>query len=171
MNAMAHVPGGVETPGTSRGSLHAAVSGKTRRDAERGLREAKGSEQQSVPEFVEVTATESGSPATGKQQWVVLTTWEEVVAVHRHFNVVADYNVDATAATEGAGQAPQEVVKGVTPEFGEWAVTQLILRADPVRSDYEGNSRDTNSQPGQPAAMPLQPAGIPLQDGWLVLQL
>ena len=171
MNAMAHVPGGVETPGTTRGSLHAAVGEKTRRDEERGLREANGSEQQSAPEFFEVAAAERGSPATGNQQWVVLTTWEEVVAVHRHSDVVADYNVDATAAAEGAGQATQEVVKGVTPEFGEWAVTQLILRVDPVRSDHEGNSRDTNSQPGQPAVMPLQPAGIPLQAGWLVLQL
>jgi hypothetical protein len=166
VNAVAHMPGTTHAQNASRISrTEKEIAGeKARASVEKNLRERQDPDQPRAREFFEVAALENDSQAGGKQQWIVLTTWERV-AEHRNSRVVADYNVYATtgddAALEGAN----------TETAGKWTVRELLLRVDPARSDFEDDTPDTNSQQSQPLVVPLQPAGIPLHEGWLVFQL
>jgi BlaR1 peptidase M56 len=176
VDAVAHVPGSVEQVNSAAGSHPAHAT--SRNSSTKSVHSAKSSDWKSAPEFFEVAAAEESAPASEKQQWIVLTAWERVVTVDRNSAMVADYQVYASAPDESAGQdgSASGAVKAPTPaEIRQWAIRQLILRTDPTRSDFNAapkdNAPDTNSRPGQPAAMPLPSAEIPLHEGWLVFQL
>jgi hypothetical protein len=166
MNAVAHMPGATHAQNASQISrTEKEISGeKACASADKSLRETQGPEQPRASEFFEVAAVEDNSQAVSKQQWIVLTTWEQVT-VHPNSRVVADYNVNAATGDDAALEGANTVTAG------KWTVTQLLLRVDPARSDFEDDTPDSNSQQSQPAVVPLQPVGIPLHEGWLVFQL
>ena len=100
------------------------------------------------------------------QQWVVLTTWEEVQSVSRpssttSVDAVSDYDAVATNAAPAAraqnkGTADgQGSSKSQNQASRQYAVTQLILRVVPA---------DPNSNSTQPAT------GM-VRGGWFVIQL
>jgi hypothetical protein len=108
--------------------------------------------------MMEVALTQN-SDAQATPQWIVFTAWERVVAVNRKGQVVADYEFAPSQYADSAVHESQPV-RG-------WAVTELLLRVDPAKTNFSADS-DQDSQPG---SQPAQPTAIPLRDGWLVFQL
>jgi beta-lactamase regulating signal transducer with metallopeptidase domain len=111
------------------------------------------------------------------QQFIVLTTWEQVEAPARSTQPVADYDTRAAASDHAAGNAPltsspqtartnptqseANAFAGV-PETGRITVTRLVFRVVSPNSDAKAADAKTKSS---------QPALIPFGDGWLVIQL
>jgi prophage DNA circulation protein len=100
-----------------------------------------------------------------EQQWVVLTTWEEVRTVGRSSSTITDYysstvTTDATGdeaaqAQENDSKATGHATNGLQNRTsGRHAITQLILRLAPANS---------NSISTQPA--------MSVRSGWFVIQL
>jgi beta-lactamase regulating signal transducer with metallopeptidase domain len=110
------------------------------------------------------------------QQWIVLTTWEQVVRPTAGSGPVADMTTGADTAAEAPTRPLQNATRQVT-------VTQLILRVYPAhaasaRSDQaqRGAKPDANpqtilSRTILSRAMLRQSAILPLDNGWLVIQL
>jgi beta-lactamase regulating signal transducer with metallopeptidase domain len=83
-----------------------------------------------------------------EQQWIVLTTWEQVQTSSLNAGLTADYDSSANAdATNDANPQP-----GVQPA-SEITVTRLILRIIPASS------------------LSTHPASAPMRGGWFVIQL
>lgn len=102
------------------------------------------------------------------QQWIVLTSWQQVEAPAARSGRVADYD---TGTEQQSSNAPTSQV----------TVTRLILRVYPASSSpltaspteksaspvTKGEASDTNSTPKPVLNLPAVPFG----DGWLVIQL
>jgi len=83
-----------------------------------------------------------------EQQWIVLTTWEQVQTSSQNSGLTADYDTSANPeATNNAGTQPAGQTANQT------TVTRLILRFFPASS------------------LSTHPASAPLRGGWFVIQL
>ena len=93
--------------------------------------------------------TGSPSASTDEQQWIVLTTWEQVQTARSAARLIADYDTG-----ESADQMPahSEVLSN-GPVTGQFTVTQLILKVLPAHSTS------------------TQPAAVPVRSDWFVIQL
>ena len=117
----------------------------------------------------------AGSDSAKAQQWIVLTTWEQVQTGDANAGLIADYETGTSAKTTAgdpsklAGNESQLASNGnqlagnqnkidKNGQFGpmpagQMTVTRLIFRFVPASS------------------FPTQPAIVPMHNGWLVLQL
>ncbi len=104
--------------------------------------------------------------STQDQQWVVLTTWEQVETSNNIAGLRADYDTDSTANQSTA--TPSESVQRLG---GQITVTQLIFRVLPARAGLP--VRAGSGSAARPAANPStgQPGLATFHDGWLVFQL
>jgi beta-lactamase regulating signal transducer with metallopeptidase domain len=105
------------------------------------------------PMFLNAELPSSQPLPDQEQQWIVLTTWEQVETTHQNAGLTADYETGANANASdvqsknaGTAQPGQQTASQIT-------VTRLILRIFPANS------------------LSTQPALVPTRDGWLVLQL
>ena len=121
---------------------------------------------------VQARQVESFATGTNGQQFVVLTTWEQVEAIGtraaRNENET-DEASKSTAQAASAAEAPAQMA----PATRRFTVTRLIMRVYPVGSI---NSRPVNPGAARPGtgsrSMPaFAQQVIPLRDGWLVIQL
>lgn len=108
--------------------------------------------QERASDLVSAAVRQKQSKADGSspqpEEWLVLTTWEQVESSTP--SVVSDTDtMAANTAPKSEQKTPSRV--GVTSQV---TVTRLILRVSPA-----------NSAPSQPSAIPL------VRDGWFVFQL
>jgi hypothetical protein len=104
------------------------------------------------------------------QQWIVLTTWEQVETPAAGSDSVTDFGANANSDAAAAAQPGKSGTRQIT-------VTQLILRVYPASA---ASAPDRHSQAaGESSARPLKDfnsvlhrqAVLPLSSGWLVIQL
>ena len=99
-----------------------------------------------------IIPSEGSKPARNheqpSQQWIVLTTWEQVQSPNINAGLIADYE---TAAKQNASS--NQNTQTQTQPAGQVFVTRLILRMFPASS------------------LSAQPTSVPVQSGWFVIQL
>jgi beta-lactamase regulating signal transducer with metallopeptidase domain len=107
----------------------------------------------SAPRPVMLKAILDGAqPASAQeQQWIVLTTWEQVQTSNRSAGLTADYETGANA--NATGDPVYKNGQSSSQPTGQITVTRLILRIFPASSSS------------------TQPALVPTRNGWLMLQL
>jgi hypothetical protein len=105
--------------------------------------------------------TAQSAPAE-RQQWIVVTTWEQVQTLNQNSGVapnslIADYETEATAdAPATSNVADRDATGGVQSKAqpgSQNTVTRLTLKIYPA------------------ASLSTQPTFVPTRDGWFVLQL
>jgi hypothetical protein len=122
-------------------------------------------------------AGKSGAARTGvaqetalPQQWIVLTTWEQVETPATDPDTATGFSANANSDVAAPAQPGKSGTRRIT-------VTQLILRVYPASA---ATAQDRNSQAaGESSARPLKDfnsvlhrqAVLPLSSGWLVIQL
>jgi beta-lactamase regulating signal transducer with metallopeptidase domain len=86
----------------------------------------------------------NSQPAPAQEQWIVLTTWEQVQTPSLNTELMADYDssANADAANETSGQPASQIT-----------ITRLIFRIIPASS------------------LSTHPASVPIRSGWFVIQL
>jgi len=87
------------------------------------------------------------------EQWLVLTTWEQVETSRPDTRNVADYDT-GNAKTDSPTQPSSQAASRIT-------ITRLILRVLPAGSESVS----------KPASKSVQPAAVPIGNGWFVFQL
>jgi len=133
-----------------------------------------------APQQQLIQAEANGSEAPGSalpQQWIVLTTWEQVETPSAGSGRVSDFSVNAEDA--GAGTAPARspqsgMRQGITRQV---TITQLILRIYPAsalsapgRKAHAADASSVRANTGFSSVLHRQ-AVLPLDSGWLVIQL
>ena len=138
---------------------------------------------------VNTTAKHAQSPEDEGQQFVVLTTWEQVEAPARNTQAVADYDTrdetnhqaSANACNHASADAPQNASSPISagapaqnhvqgnaaegvPETGRITVTRLVFRVVSPSAEAQAKTSDSKTKSSRPAL-------IPFGDGWLVIQL
>jgi len=89
-----------------------------------------------------------------EQQWIVLTTWEQVRMPSNDGAMAADYESGANSDAPGDASTAGRTIEQSNPQSaGQVTITRLILRVIPASS------------------FSMQPAKIPLPGGWFVIQL
>jgi beta-lactamase regulating signal transducer with metallopeptidase domain len=173
----AYVPARSRRGDRSSTALHATTVAASVTAASQGFHQSvKVSKQRtSTEEFVAVLSTADAqtprpvhlkaempgaqSDPVQAQQWIVLTTWEQVQTPNQSSNLIADYEIadyeSGASAKASAGDQTKIAKNGQsgTQLAGQMTVTRLILRIVPASS------------------FPTQPAIVPMRNGWLVLQL
>lgn len=118
----------------------------------------------------DVPARAHVAAAAQPQQWIVLTTWEQVETTSSAANQAA---ANQAAASQAAANQPNRQSADSAPQIvSQYTVTQLIFRVDPVASSRLPVPSAANTAPASRtiSIIPV-PAAIPIRDGWLVLQL
>ena len=103
----------------------------------------------SQPQIVNTAFTGSPSASANEQQWIVLTTWEQVQTARSAARLIADYD---TGESADRMPAHSDVLPN-GPVTGQFTVTQLILKVLPAHSTS------------------TQPAAVPVRSDWFVIQL
>jgi beta-lactamase regulating signal transducer with metallopeptidase domain len=143
------------THAAGRRSEPVAVSPSLRRNTlnQDAALEWKTSSSESAPSSprAQMLAAELPGPAPAPaqdQQWIVLTTWEQIQPSSRSTTLTADYETGPKSTDESDTKAQPS-----SQSSGQIIVTRLILRIFPANS------------------VPTQPASAPMRSGWFVIQL
>ena len=96
----------------------------------------------------ELTSSEQAKAQDQEQQWLVITTWEQLQTPNQNAVLTADYETGANSnpanstSAQPTGQPASQII-----------VTRLIFRIVPASS------------------LSAQPSSAPMRSGWFVIQL
>jgi beta-lactamase regulating signal transducer with metallopeptidase domain len=191
-DAVAIVPSAPERPAMHRDAQDLAASAQTSREVN-AIRIASNEARQNLVE----TQAENGTArfaarsaaeqeADAPQQWIVLTTWQQVDAPATGTGEVADYDTGANpdaanqnaAGQDAASQDAAGVAQPAPSSHSQTTITQLILRVYPENStcargrQMQRGVRANSKSRGSDSKSDLNRTAIlPLDSGWLFIQL
>lgn len=177
INAIAVVPSaspravksGIRRNGAAR--PEAVAGAKAIREANQpGLALAESRRTMTDAETASSVTPGAAPEAAVPQQWIVLTTWEQVETPGTGSGKVQDFSADADSDAASPAQPGKSSTRQIT-------VTQLILRVYPASAGAApgGNSQAAGKNSARPNtgfnSVLHQQAILPLSSGWLIIQL
>jgi beta-lactamase regulating signal transducer with metallopeptidase domain len=159
--------GALDTANRSTGAMNVAAVQPRQQQVAAGGRGAEANRAAGTNAQANSSAAEADA---APQQWIVLTTWEQVESPAVDAGTVSDYN---TSANENL---PAQPAQNAPHQF---AVTQLILRVYPTgEAAAPGQKPNSAAQSNASAGRKATPTSdfnrqaiLPLENGWLVIRL
>jgi hypothetical protein len=200
-NAIAMLPAAPERTAMHLAGQPDLAASAQREHGAKSTRLALNEREQQLIESGVIRAEANGPDARGAaqendepQQWIVLTTWEQVVTPATGAGEVADYdmgaNPDAAAqVATGQGAVGQDPARVAQPAQStqtisrETTIRQLILRVYPAASDCTRGKQTHQAAGANPDSKESHFKGsdsksdlnrtaiLPLDNGWLFIQL